>query len=249
MIQTIRLFLPFTAEIPRRPEGFPVWSSPLPAPLRPSWCDAISTSQEFNMLVGNHNDKLEFLISAMTVDLGIHIESACSPRCGMICIENMSSDVVIVQLNAIKQMNLVGTLGSEIIPRGGRIEIAFTFEDVPVELPMMSWLTCEIVATSKEFPDKVGRCNIWAFVKRAPLCVIIEPTADLFLKERTCTIAPSEYRTSIQLKHILPDALLSARSIGFSLSSGQDNQTEAPTVKIDPKEKTIDMQFPPTVTG
>jgi MoxR-like ATPase len=243
LIQTIKLFTPFFACIkPREPRT-------LSRPIRVSKPVAAAYSQEFNILIGEHQKKLEFLVSAMTVDFGVHIDQASAKRCGIVAIENLSSDSVNVNMDNVDHVNLIGRLKASTVPRGGQIEIIFCFEDGLVKLPMMSWLTCKIVATSTQIRSQTAICSLYVFVKRAPLCAVINSSDDFLLRGPSCALAPSGYRTSIQLTHSLPGAFLSSRSIGFSLSSDSQNQTERPRVDFDFNTKRLDIQFMTRTTG
>jgi hypothetical protein len=62
-------------------------------------------------------------------------------------------------------------------------------------------------------------------------------------------LAPKGYVSTIDLKQTLPDAFYLRKSVAFSASSTQENQTEAPIIHHDHVTKGIDLEFKTTITG
>jgi hypothetical protein len=117
VIQAVQSFPAFFAPIP------PLSTSPLVQTFAKTG-KIRRPRQEVNLLVGDHRDKLEFLLEEFTIDLGTHIEHACGDECGKVALWNFSNDCICVELHITDQRALFGRLKSSTVPAGGRIEIA-----------------------------------------------------------------------------------------------------------------------------
>jgi hypothetical protein len=102
------------------------------------------------MLIDEPQTKFEFLISALAVDFGVHVDQMSARECCVVIIENLLSDSVNVNRDDVDQVNLIGLLKASTVAKAGQIEVSLCFEDGFTRLLMMSWLTCQIAATSTQ---------------------------------------------------------------------------------------------------
>jgi hypothetical protein len=111
---------------------------------------ALDASNQFNLLVGDHQHRLDFLLPEFTVDLGVHIDRASPDRYGIVTIENLSHGNVkfAFTVNAENTGNLAAHLKSNFACEKGKLEIDFHFNDrTPPKLPMtyLSYLMAIII--------------------------------------------------------------------------------------------------------
>jgi hypothetical protein len=187
-----------------------------------------SGSHEFNLLVGEHKENLNFFLPNFTADFGTQIELASHDNCGTICIENLSNDFVNITFGNEISKGLIPHLKSKHVPCGEKIEISFSFCFPIPELPFLCSFSCQIIAQSVIEPSVQALCFLRAFVRLSPLCAIIESSSFLLFDNSTCTLAPEGYTDSILLKHTFLNASFSPCSLSVSLSSGKENQVGIP---------------------
>jgi hypothetical protein len=89
--------------IPGAIERFTLFFAPIARPASKASGRTVSKTtaatefgDKFNLLLGDHRERLEFLVPSLTADLGIHIEQACRDKGGVVNIENLSNDSVAV---------------------------------------------------------------------------------------------------------------------------------------------------------
>jgi hypothetical protein len=221
--------------------------------LPPIICNGSSTSSnvdEFNILVGEHHIGINFLLQSMTADFGVFIESASLESCGVILIENLSNNAVNISLDNEQRIGLIPQLKSNQVLCCEKIEISFSFENSTFSPPCLCSYSCQIIAESTLNQTVKTTCCLKVFVRRSPLCTIIESSSSFVIHDSIYTLAPEGYTEFIHLKHQFPKSLLSSHFFSFSLSSERENQADVPEVEItDSSEGAIRMKFSTHTTG
>jgi hypothetical protein len=202
-------------------------------------------AHESNVLIGDHATVFTFLLSEMTADLGVHISTACPDSCGGIVIENLSTEMAVVELVNPVANCMTAVLKSREIPSGGQIQIAFDIG--ACDRPMMSWCSCDIIAESVKQPSMRSLCQLRAFVRCCPNVAVIESPRAFLFDGHSWILAPSGYQDQIKLVHRLPKASLSNKSLGLSLAPAPHNATNPPSVVVN--GCSIDFQFETRIAG
>ncbi|KAA6400332.1 MAG: hypothetical protein EZS28_004141 [Streblomastix strix] len=206
--------------------------------------------KEFNALIQGDNDSLQFLSSSILADFGVHIDRSSTSNSGIVTIENLSSSNISVDLITQEEQKLKAKLVSNAIKAGQRIEIQFHITGPSSEEPIMAWASYEIIAKSTREIKQPARCQVRAWVRRVPLCCIIESSSSLVLGNNSqCTLAPKTFTEIVSLTNHIPTTQLSSKAIGWSLSSESGNMAEAPNIEINKEKQELTMKFETETTG
>ncbi|KAA6387670.1 MAG: hypothetical protein EZS28_016803, partial [Streblomastix strix] len=207
--------------------------------------------KDFNALIGGTGkDQLQFISPFITADFGIHIDRAQTTNCGNVTIDNLSSDDITVELKDVEENKMKIRLASNSVNVGEKIDIQFNIVEKTSEEPSMASIIFKIVAKSKKKSNQIAICEIRAFVRRTPLCSLIESSSSLMLSSATsCTLAPKKFTEQINIKHHIPSVPLSQKSIGWSLTSDDANVADQPKIQLDSKKHQMMMQFESDITG
>ncbi|KAA6391797.1 MAG: hypothetical protein EZS28_012676 [Streblomastix strix] len=207
--------------------------------------------KDFNALIGGTGkDLLRFISPFITADFGIHIDRAQTSNCGSVTIDNLSSDDVTVELKDIQENNLKIKLASNLVNVGEKIDIQFNVVEQPSEEPSLASIIFKIVALSKKQSNQTAICEIRAFIRRTPLCALIESSSSLMLSSATsCTLAPKKFTEQIYIKHHIPSVILSQKAIGWSLTSNDANVADEPKIQLDEEKQKMMIQFESDTTG
>ncbi|KAA6402261.1 MAG: hypothetical protein EZS28_002207, partial [Streblomastix strix] len=207
--------------------------------------------KDFNALIGGTGkDQLRFISSSITADFGIHIDRAQTSNCGNVTIDNLSNDDITVELKDIQENKMKIKLVSNSVNFGEKIDIQFYIVEQPSEEPSVASIIFKIVAQSRKKPNQTAICEIRAFIRRTPLCALIESSSSLMLSSATsCTLAPKEFTEQINIKHHIPSVPLSQKAIGWSLTSNDTNVADEPKILLDKEKLQMMMQFESDTTG
>jgi hypothetical protein len=108
---------------------------------------SLSGVNKFNILFGEHQKSLKFLLSSFTTDFCIYLKLDSSEYCEIILIENLSNDSVNIVLDKEKSEDLIQYLKSNKVSCGEKIEISFKLSDIISDLPCICLYSCEMIAT------------------------------------------------------------------------------------------------------
>ncbi|KAA6381049.1 MAG: hypothetical protein EZS28_023424, partial [Streblomastix strix] len=213
--------------------------------------DQTVIGKDFNALIGGSGkDQFQFISPFITADFGIHINGAQISNCGIVTIDNLSSDDITIELKDIEENKMKIRLASNSVNVGEKIDIQFNIVGQSSEEPSMASIIFKIVAKSKMKSNQIAICEIRAFVRRAPLCALIESSSSLMLSSATsCTLAPKKFTEQINIKHHIPSVPLSQKAIGWSLTSDDANVAEQPKILLDKEKLQMMMQFESDTTG
>jgi hypothetical protein len=100
-----------------------------------------------------------------------------------------------VNRDDVDHVNLIGLLKALTVHKAGQIEASFCVEDGFAKLWMISWLACQIIATSTQILSRTAVYSLRVFIKRVPLYAVIDSTADLLLRGSSCAFVPGGYCT------------------------------------------------------
>ncbi|KAA6389063.1 MAG: hypothetical protein EZS28_015409, partial [Streblomastix strix] len=202
------------------------------------------------LIGGTGKDQLRFISSSITADFGIHIDRAQSSKCGNVTIDNLSNDDITVELKDIQENKMKIRLASNSVNVGEKIDIQFYIVEQPFEEPSIASIIFKIVAQSRKQSNQTAICDIHAFVRRTPLCALIESSSSLMLSSATsCTLAPKKFTEQINIKHHIPSVILSQKAIKWSLTSDDTNVADEPKILLDNEKLQMMMQFESSTTG
>ncbi|KAA6372782.1 MAG: hypothetical protein EZS28_031691 [Streblomastix strix] len=207
--------------------------------------------KDFNALIGGTGkDQLRFISSSITADFGIHIDRAQTSNCGNLQIDNLSNEDVTVELKDVEENKMKIKLVSNSVNFGEKIDIQFNIVEQHSEEPSVASIIFKIVAKSKKKSNQIAIYEIRAFVRRTPLCVLIESSSSLMLSSATsCTLAPKKFTEQINIKHHIPSVILSQKAIKWSLTSNDTNVADEPKIQLDNEKLQMMMQFESSTTG
>ncbi|KAA6385782.1 MAG: hypothetical protein EZS28_018690, partial [Streblomastix strix] len=207
--------------------------------------------KDFNALIGGSGkDQLRFISSSITADFGVHIDRAQTSNCGNVTIDNLSNDDATVELKDIQENKLKIKLASNSVNVGEKIDIQFSIVEQSSEEPSISCIFFKIVAKSKKKQNQTAICEIRAFIRRTPLCALIESSSSLMLSSATsCTLAPKNFTEIVTITHHIPQASLSSRAIDWSVNSSSINVANKPSVTMNKEQHKMVIQFESDTTG
>ncbi|KAA6403970.1 MAG: hypothetical protein EZS28_000496, partial [Streblomastix strix] len=207
--------------------------------------------KDFNALIGGTGkDQIRFISSSITADFGIHIDRAQTSNCGNVTFDNLSSDDVTIELKNVEENKMKIKLASNSVNVGEKIYIQFYVVEQSSEEPSLASIIFKIVAKSKKNSNQTAICEIRAFVRRTPLCALIESSSSLMLNSATsCTLAPKKFTELINIIHHIPRVSLSSRAIGWSVNSNDTNVANKPLVTMNEEKHKMVIQFESDTTG